>query len=237
MLDLSNRVILISGASRGIGRAIAEALYARGCRLSLGVRDAASLDDFSGGKDESRLHIGHYDAQSWTSHARWVAGAVERFGRIDGLVNNAGISSDMTLRTADEAALDKVWAVNCKAPLNMIREALPHLERSGSGRIVNIASLSGKRVRNDNVAYAMSKFAVVALTHGVRRIGWEHGVRATALCPSFVATDMTAGATRIAASEMSSPADIAELVATVMALPNTASIAELLVNCRLEDMV
>ncbi|MBY0611181.1 MAG: SDR family NAD(P)-dependent oxidoreductase [Beijerinckiaceae bacterium] len=237
MLDLSNRVILISGASRGIGRAIAEALYARGCRLSLGVRDAARLDDFSGGKDESRLHVGHYDAESWASHKDWVADAVDRFGQIDGLVNNAGISSAMTLRTADEAALDTVWAVNCKAPLNMIRETLPYLEKSGSGRIVNVASLSGKRVKNDNVAYAMSKFAVVALTHAVRRIGWEHGVRATALCPSFVATDMTAGSAKIAASEMSSPADIAELVATVMALPNTASVAELLVNCRLEDMV
>ena len=237
MLDLSDRVILISGASRGIGRAIAEALYMRGCRLSLGVRDENSLDAFLEGRDRSRLHIGHYDAESWASHAAWVKAALGAFGAIDGLVNNAGISSALTLRTADEATLDKVWAVNCKAPLNMIREVLPHLEKSGSGRIVNVASLSGKRVKNDNVAYAMSKFAVVALTHAVRRIGWEHGVRATALCPSFVATDMTAGSAKIAASDMSSPYDIAELVATIMALPNTASVAELLVNCRLEDMI
>jgi NAD(P)-dependent dehydrogenase (short-subunit alcohol dehydrogenase family) len=83
----------------------------------------------------------------------------------------------------------------------------------------------------------MSKFAVVALTHAVRRLGWDKGVRATALCPSFVRTDMTAGATPIAAELMSDPADLAELVATVIALPNTAAIAELLVNCRLEDMV
>ena len=83
----------------------------------------------------------------------------------------------------------------------------------------------------------MSKFAVVALTHAVRRLGWEKGVRATALCPSFVRTDMTAGTAHIAAELMSDPADLAELVATVLALPNTASIAELLVNCRLEDMV
>ena len=78
----------------------------------------------------------------------------------------------------------------------MTRQALPHLEASGSGRIVNVASLSGKRVKNDNVAYNMSKFAVVALTHAVRRLGWEKGVRATALCPSFVRTDMTADATK-----------------------------------------
>jgi NAD(P)-dependent dehydrogenase (short-subunit alcohol dehydrogenase family) len=83
----------------------------------------------------------------------------------------------------------------------------------------------------------MSKFAVVALTHSVRRLGWEKGVRATALCPSFVRTDMTADSSVIAAEQMSDPKDLAELVATLIALPNTAAIAELLVNCRLEDMV
>jgi NAD(P)-dependent dehydrogenase (short-subunit alcohol dehydrogenase family) len=87
------------------------------------------------------------------------------------------------------------------------------------------------------VAYNMSKFAVMALTHGVRRIGWEKGVRATALCPSFVRTDMVAGASKISAAEMTDPADLAALVATIVALPNTASVAELLVNCRLEDML
>jgi len=83
----------------------------------------------------------------------------------------------------------------------------------------------------------MSKFAVMALTHSLRRLGWEKGIRATALCPSFVRTDMTTGSSRIAAELMSDPKDIAELVATLIALPNTAAVAELLVNCRLEDMV
>ena len=153
------------------------------------------------------------------------------------LINNAGMGSDVTLRDASEAALDDIWAVNCKAPLNMIRCALPHLEASGSGRVVNIASLSGKRVANDHVAYSMSKFAVLALTHSTRRIGWDKGVRATAICPSFVRTDMTAGTDKIAPDKMIDPADLAELVATVIALPNTASVSELLVNCRLEAMV
>ncbi len=237
MLDPADRVFLISGANRGIGRAIAEVLYARGCRLSLGVREAKSLAGFMAGRDATRLHVGRYDAESWATHEAWVAGAVARFGRIDGLINNAGMSLAMTLRDADEAALDRIWSVNCKAPLNMIRCCLPHLEASGEGRIVNVASLSGKRVRNDNVAYNMSKFAVIALTHGVRRLGWDKGVRATALCPSFVRTDMVAGSAKIAAAEMTSPGDLAELIATIVALPNTASVAELLVNCRLEDMV
>ncbi|MBW0002715.1 MAG: SDR family NAD(P)-dependent oxidoreductase [Hyphomicrobiales bacterium] len=237
MLDPHGRVILVSGANRGIGFAIANTLYDRGYTVSLGVRDPYSLSGAITHWNELRVHTAHYEATDWRTHAAWVESVVERFGRIDGLVNNAGIDSRGTLRDIDEKELDLIFAVNCKAPLNMIRQALPHLEASGSGRIVNVASLSGKRVKNDHVAYAMSKFAVVALTHAVRRLGWEKGVRATALCPSFVRTDMTANATQIAAELMTDPADLAELVATVIGLPNTASVAELLVNCRLEEMV
>jgi NAD(P)-dependent dehydrogenase (short-subunit alcohol dehydrogenase family) len=152
------------------------------------------------------------------------------------LVNNAGISFGMTIRNATEHQLDEIWAVNCKAPLNMIRCALPHLEASGHGRVLNVASLSGIRVANDNVAYSMSKFAVMALTHATRRIAWDKGVRATAVCPGFVRTDLTVGA-KFPREEMIDPADLAELVATVIALPNTASVPELLVNCRLEPTV
>jgi NADP-dependent 3-hydroxy acid dehydrogenase YdfG len=237
MLDPKGRVVLISGANRGIGKAIAEELYRRGYSLSLGARQPEALASIAQGWDASRVHLARYDAADWGSQSAWVAAAAARFGRIDGLVNNAGISRNMTIRNADEATLDEIWTVNCKAPLNMIKCSLPHLEATGSGRVINVASLSGKRVRNDNVAYNMTKFAVMALTHATRRLGWDKGVRATAVCPSFVRTDMTADATRISAAEMIDPGDLAELVATVLALPNTAAVAELLVNCRLEDSV
>lgn len=237
MLAPQGRVILISGANRGIGRAAAQALYEVGYSLSLGGRDLASLEAMSAGWASGRVHIARYDAQDWTSHRAWTDAAIARFGRIDGLVNNAGMHSSITLRAPDEAELDAIWAVNCKGPLNLIHCALPHLEASGTGRIVNVASMSGKRVRNDHVAYNMTKHAMVALTHAARRISWDKGVRATALCPSFVPTDMTATSKAMARQDMTQPADLARLVATVLALPNNASVAELLVNCRLEDML
>ena len=81
----------------------------------------------------------------------------------------------------------------------------------------------------------MSKHAMMALTHAARRIAWDKGVRATALCPSFVRTDMTAGATALPREAMTDPADLARLAVTLIGLPNNASVAELLVNCRLED--
>lgn len=235
MIAPEGRVIMISGATRGIGLSVAKALFSKGYSLSLGVRSPTKLEQDLPGWDASRLHIAPYDAEDWATHEAWVAAALGRFGRIDGLINNAGRWSGMTLREPDEAELDATFAVNVKAPLNLIALALPHLEASGTGRIVNIASLSGKRVRNDRIAYALSKFAVMALTHAARRAGWEKGVRVTALCPGFVATDMTADVTAVAAADMTQPEDLAELVAILLALPNTAAIAEMLVNCRLED--
>ena len=237
MLDLNDRVVLISGANRGIGLAMAQRLYKAGCLLSLGVRNPKSLDDFLEGKDHTRIAVCGYDAQDWNSHKLWVKTTIERFGAIHALVNNAGIGSNKTIRTINEAELDEIWAVNCKAPLHMIQQALPMLEQTGTGRIINVASLSGKRVRNDHIAYNMSKFAVLALSHATRRIGWEKGVRCTALCPSFVLTDMTRGSDKIAEADMINPDDLAEIAATILALPNSASIAEIMVNCRLEDTV
>lgn len=235
MLDPRDRVVLVTGASRGIGAAVARHLLSQGYRVSLGARNPADLDAIAEGHADDRVHRARFDAEDRPSHVAWVEAALARFGRIDGLVNNAGISVRATIEEVSEEELDRIWAVNVKAPLHMIKLCLPALRRSGSGRIVNIASLSGKRVKNDNVAYNMSKFAVMALTHNARRLAWEDGVRATAVCPSFVATDLVADVTKVARHEMIDPADLATLVGTVLALPNNAAIAELLVNCRLED--
>ena len=103
--------------------------------------------------------------------------------------------------------------------------------------MINLASLSGKRVLGVNVGYQMSKHAIVALSHAVRRAGWDNGVRATALCPGFVATDMTTGLGVMDAGHMTSVDDLAHLAATVIMLPNNASVAELTVNCRYESML
>ncbi|WFU37461.1 SDR family NAD(P)-dependent oxidoreductase [Bradyrhizobium sp. CB82] len=231
MLEATGRVVMVSGASRGIGRAVVERLVAGGYRVSAAVRDPRGLV----GSDRLKLH--HYDAESLPSAEAWIEATIEHFGRLDGLINAAGINPEADLTDPDESALDAMMLINVKAPMRLIRLALPHLAKSGEGRVINIASMSGKRVRNPNVGYAMSKFALLALTHAVRQYGWDHGIRATAICPSFVATDMTAHVTKWPRDKMSDPSDIAELIATVLRLPNTATIAELLVNCRLEDML
>jgi NAD(P)-dependent dehydrogenase (short-subunit alcohol dehydrogenase family) len=229
------RVAMISGASRGIGLAIARELRNAGYALSLGMRRPGDFADPLAKDEDVLLHP--YDAIERESASLWTEATIARFGRIDVLVNNAGISRFVSLEDGREEDLDDLLAVNVKAPFRVIRAALPHLKASGSGRVINLASLSGKRVMGLNAGYQMSKHAVVALTHAVRRAGWEHGIRATAVCPGFVETDMTAHVTDLPREEMTDPADIARLVATVVALPNNAAVAELLVNCRYEHML
>ena len=237
MIPAEDRVVMVSGANRGIGLAVARCLEARGYRLSLGTRDPAALAGAAGSFASERALCQAYEATDTAAAEAWVAATLKRFGRLDALVNAAGIIGPATLESDSDAAFEELWRVNVMGPLRLTRLALPHLRAAGSGRIVNLASLSGKRVAGDNAGYAISKFAVVALSHATRRAGWQDGVRVTALCPGYVATDMVAEVTDPPAEAMIQPADLAELVATVIALPNTASIAELAVNCRLEDTV
>lgn len=230
MLDPVGRVVMLSGAGRGIGREVLRRLHGRGWLVSAGLRKPAGL----AAGDDLLLH--RYEAEEEGSAEAWVAATVARFGRIDAVVNAAGINPVARLLDADEAPFDEMWRVNAKGPMRVVRAAWPHLMAAGEGRVVNIASLSGKRVANENLGYAMSKFAVMALTQEVRRLGWEHGIRATALCPGFVATDMTAKA-GFPRAAMTRPEDLAVLVETVLRLPNTATVGELRVNCRFEALL
>ncbi|PRY04346.1 SDR family NAD(P)-dependent oxidoreductase [Paraburkholderia sp. BL25I1N1] len=224
------KVAMISGASRGIGLEIAKELARRGYRLSLGARDPASL------ANRFDAFVCAYEARDPQAGRRWVAATVEAFGRIDVLVSNAGICKPVGLEDGTDEMLEETLDINVKAPYRLIQAALPHLRRAGAARVVQIASLSGKRVKNLNAGYQMSKHAVIALNHAVRRAGWDDGIRATAICPGFVNTEMAAGIADLAPEAMTQPEDLARIVANTIELPNSASVAEILVNCRHEDL-
>lgn len=229
------RVAMISGANRGIGAAIATALAAQGWTLSLGVRSPAAVGDPPGAP---RTLVQPYDARDRTSEAAWVAATVARFGRIDAVVANAGIVAVKSVIEAGDAEIDDLYEVNVKAPMRLVRAAWPYLTATGRGRVITVASLSGKRVRTAKSGlYATSKFAALAFTHAVRQAGWDAGVRATAICPGFVATDMAAGVATARPEDLTQPADVARIVAFALDLPNTASVAEIPINWALEDSV
>ncbi|QOZ38362.1 SDR family NAD(P)-dependent oxidoreductase [Bradyrhizobium sp. CCBAU 53421] len=230
MLASHGRIVMVSGASRGIGRAVADRLFNSGFTVSAGMRQPDQCTS------KERFMANRYNAIEPGSAEAWVASTVSKFGRIDAVVNAAGISHRVNVSDNEEDLLDEMWQVNVKGPLRVIRAALPYLRACGQGRIVNLGSLSGKRVAS-NVGYAMSKFAVVALTHGIRREEREAGIRATVVCPGHVATDMTINSTDIPRGEMTQPEDLAELVETVLRLPNNAGVSELLVHCQYEPML
>lgn len=222
------RVALVSGAGRGLGRAIAERLMADGWTVSAGLRDPS--------KAPQGVHAARFDAADPATAETWVEAAAAELGRIDALVNNAGILRRVTFDEGTEADLDALWQVNVKAPFRLIRAALPHLKRSGTGRVVNIASTDGKRYRDatTSLGYVMTKHALVAMTHAVRFAGWEDGVRATALCPGAIDTEMTRGKPGVSATPLQ-PETVAGIVAFLLTLPNEASVPEFVANTRLES--
>ena len=241
MRDITGCVAMISGANRGIGEAIAAALHADGWALSLGAREPASLEasaaeyrtDAGGGPAVS-LH--RYDATDPEAAERWTAETIAAHGRIDCLVNNAGVAYPDAFEDLTEDTLDEMWEVNAKGPFRMLRTTLDHLRRSGEGRIVNVISMSGKRVRGTFApGYAMSKHAAMALHHSVRHLTFPDGIRCTAVCPGYVQTDMTSDF-GVDPSIMIQADDLAQALATILRLPNTASVAELLVSTEPETI-
>lgn len=226
------RVALVSGASRGIGAACARHLFETGWTLSLGMREPVQPD----WADGERVRVFRYDAAEAGSERAWVDGTIDAFNRIDAIVASAGIMIPKSVIEADDADLDLMFEINVKAPRRLVRASWASLAASRAGRVIILASLSGKRVKSaKSGSYSISKFAAVALSHGIRQAGWDLGIRATAVCPGFVATDMARGITDRADALMTDPDDLARIIGLLLDLPDHASVAEFSINCQLEE--
>ena len=243
------RTLLISGASRGIGRAIAERALADGHRLSLGVRDRAALagtalDPEGAGQD--RVLLVPYNAEDPASAQAWVEASCEHFGGFDSVIHSAGVFSRVGLlfEPGEEREITSTMQVNLMGPWWLTRAAWPQLAAHGQGRIQVLVSMSGKRSKGKLASYSASKFALLGLCQTIRNEGWDTGIRVTAICPGWVNTDMAAAVRKgpssrwptqaMAAEEMTQPEDIAALSAELLRLPNSAVPFELAVNCSLE---
>ena len=238
------RTVLISGATRGIGRAIAERLLAQGHRLSLGVRrpDAllgTALDPAQVGLDPSglpRIQLHPYEASDPAAAQTWVEAAVAHFGSFDTVVHSAAVFSRVPLLfdEAQQAEIDQLWQVNVMGPRWLTRAAWPQLAAHGQGRLVVLVSMSGKRSKGRLAGYTTSKFALMGLCQTMRNEGWDQGIRVTAICPSWVNTDMAAAVQAMPAEAMTQPGDIAALTSQLLQLPNSCVPFELAVSCNLE---
>jgi 3-oxoacyl-[acyl-carrier protein] reductase len=223
MEQLNGRVALVTGASRGIGAAVARSLDAAGVRLGLASR---SGDDLGIEGAVARP----CDVRDPLALEALVAATVERFGRLDILVVNAGVGGYGPFLELPPDQLEEMIDVNVKGALYTVRAALPHLLRSEAPDLVTIASEAGRRGLPYEATYCASKFAQVGLTRALDHELREHGVRCTNVCPGGVATDFAMGRGRTpempALAGMMRAEDVAELVMFVLTRPRNHRILE-----------
>lgn len=216
---------LVTGASSGIGRAIARALLERGWDVSGASRDPdrAQLDG---------LHPIVADLSVETHCSSAVDQHVERCGGLDLLVNNSGVGMVGQIESFPTEVWDYLFDVNAKAPFLLTRAALPHL-RTSQGQIVNISSIAGLRGLQTLAAYSATKHALVGFTRSFNAELAHTGVRATAICPGYVATPMTAHVQHsVSPDSMIQPEDIARMVCMLLDLSPGCVVNELVVERR-----
>jgi 3-oxoacyl-[acyl-carrier protein] reductase len=191
-MDLKDRIVFITGAGRGIGRALAHAFAAEGAHVALQGRTKKNLERV---QKELKPHgvrtiVLPGDVSDEGTVSRCVAAAEQQLGPIDVLVNNAGIFATGPVERIDALVFDRVLAVNLRGPFLTSRAVLPGMKSRRRGHIVNIASTAGRHGFPGGAAYCASKFGLAGLTEAMRYDVRSSDVRVTAVFPSTVATDL-----------------------------------------------
>ena len=191
--DLSRRVVLITGGSRGLGLVLARQAVAEGARVAICARDEAELararqDLLMAGGAEADVLALTCDLTNESEVKNLVAEVEMRFGTVHVLVNNAGIILGGPLDNMDSRDYEDSMAIHFWAPLYAMQAVLPGMRRRGEGRIVNISSLGGKVALPHMTAYTASKFALVGLSEGFRAELRQHGISVTTVCPGLMRT-------------------------------------------------
>jgi NADP-dependent 3-hydroxy acid dehydrogenase YdfG len=226
MSTLAGRAALVTGASRGIGAAVARSLHERGARVALASRSGADL----GLAGAVALPV---DVREPTQLEAIATAAVESFGSLDILVVNAGVGAYGAFLDLRPEHLEEMIDVNVKGMLYAVRAALPHLLESDSADIVTVASEAGRRGLPFEAVYSASKFAQVGFTRALDHELRDHGVRCTTVCPGGVATDFAMGEGRGRRPDMPELAtmmraeDVAAAVVFALERPRTHRILEL----------
>ncbi len=220
MADLKGKSAIVTGATRGIGRAIAEALAAQGINVLIGARheqDCRDTADAITRQGGGKAVGAPADVRRSEDCARLIATAVETFGALDILINNAGIGGFSPVEKMDVAHWDRVIGTNLNSLFYCTHAALPHLKKQG-GWIINIGSLAGKNAFPGGAAYNASKFGLVGFSEAVMQEVRHDDIRVSYIMPGSVATDFE-GSSDWAANWMIQPQDIAQIVIDLLNTP------------------
>jgi len=238
--SIAGKVVVITGASSGIGEAAAKHLAADGALVSLGARRKDRLDRLAGEirKTGGKAHTAVTDVVRRADVEALVHGARETFGRVDVLVNNAGIMPLSPFERLKVDDWDRMIDVNVKGLLYGIAAVLPLMKEQRSGHIINVSSVAGHKVRPGNAVYAATKHAVRVISEGLRMEVKPYGIRTTIISPGAVATELADSVTEPDLQErtralyaMAIPAEvIARAIAYVIAEPSEVDVNEILLR-------
>jgi NADP-dependent 3-hydroxy acid dehydrogenase YdfG len=239
---LTGRVALVTGASSGIGEAAALALAAAGVAVAVTARRADRLHalaakiEAAGGKALALPA----DVTDERAAQGVVAETVARLGRLDVLVNSAGVIQAGGVEHADTAQWRRVLEINLLAALYTSQAAIPHMRSKGGGDIVNISSTAGRRSSADFLPYSVSKFGLTALNDGMRQEQGRHGIRVCIIEPGATTTEVAEGITDPAQRERirqhvskdgaMKPEDVAAAIVFAVSLPRRANVTQLMIR-------
>ncbi len=218
MKPLAGKIAIVTGAGRGIGRAIALLLSQSGARVVLASRTESELRGVS---DEIRNEEGEAlvvptDLTRDEEIERLVNKTLERWGSVDYLINNAGWGRTSPVIKAKVEDWDRTLQVNLRAPMILSQLVLPTLIQKGEGAIVNIASISGRAGQANTAAYSASKSGLITFTESLYEEVREYGIKVAAILPGFVDTPLIPPTRRLDKSKMIRPEDIAQTVFFVL---------------------
>lgn len=217
---------LVTGGTRGIGRAVVEALLRRGDRVWFTGRSAdtvARAERELGERYPPPLAVGRVcDVRDFAAVEALVGEIVESDGRLDLLVNNAGLGQFGPVDEMDPAAFREVVDVNLTGAFHGIRAAAPPMRRAGRGWIVNVASLAAKNPFAGGAAYNASKFGLLGLSEAAMLDLRHHGIRVAAICPGSVETEFGGGRMQDGESWRLQPEDVAKVVTDLLDFPDRA---------------
>ncbi|MEM9194561.1 MAG: 3-oxoacyl-ACP reductase family protein [Myxococcota bacterium] len=196
MFELRDRVAVVTGGSRGIGRAIAQHLAAQGATVVVNYagNEAAAAETLSsieaaGGKAE----LARFDISDGDASRDAIGGVAKRFGRLDILVNNAGIARDNLLMRVKPDEIGETFSVNVSGAIHCAQAAIRPMMRAKFGRIINLSSVVAESGNPGQAVYSASKAALIGLTKTLAREYASRGVTVNAVAPGFIETDMTSG--------------------------------------------
>lgn len=232
MDSLEGKVALVTGAGRGIGKAVALSLAHFGCRVVLTARTEGQLrgverEILSAG---GRAIVVAGDLTRDDDVARIVKESQNAWGGVDILINNAGWGKRAPVARSEVSDWDQTFRVNLRAPMVLAKLVLPHMMAKGDGAIVNIGSISGRSGEANAAAYAASKFGLIGFTQSLFEEVREYGIKVAVVMPGYVDTPMIPPVRHLDRSKMIRPEDIAETVRFIVTSPANCCPVEIVVR-------